>query len=290
MDKQVLFKYISDSLGVSLTTQQKEYAIELYSSMDNKIFAGHKLSVIGPILGKVIGEKVKEKTVLAEQNLKDYQIAALGSADTDPDAINLLVPDKSVQVLSFLGINDLYEFKRTFNPSSLYERYYVVLDYENRNQAEETKIPSKFTWNYAPNSFQQPGYCTSSGLIKNIVHMRMYQPRIPSIRQFDQSGKSVSVLFEEFAAQSFILPNGRRFHFLLRPLYINGDYAMEAATEDYNDGLFYFRKPIRNFSTLTVSFGNPDNVVVFDSNLVLFPETVYNFIIPIEFTCLKSDT
>lgn len=288
-----------------LLPNHQSYVIRLYRAMDPLIFKGHKISKIGPILGKVLGSKLqalmKSEVLEAndeEFNLKEYQKLAIGSADQDPGAYGgpsnedskLLQADntqpeldKSLILSDFLGINDLTEFKMLFNPESMYVHYYLVLDSDFRDTTEENPAAiTKFTWRYAPTQYTGTGFCNSVGVIRDIIGMRMYQPRVPFLPAMNTDAKRVSVLIEEMKAQAFIAENGRRFHFLLRPNFIAGQTDIELSTEDYNDGIFNFRKPITKMDSFTLSFGDPLNILTF--------ATPFNrFIVPFEMVCLKSD-
>jgi len=271
--------------------------------MDPLVFRGHKITKIGPILGKVLSGKLQELIRMEQEeqetlDLREYQKAAIGSADQDPgvyggpteeDSKLLRASegpkdtDKALVLSEFLGINDLNEFRMLFNPESMYVHYYLVLDSNYRDTTEE--IPTaitKFTWRYAPTQFTGTGFCNSVGVIRDIIGMRMYQPRVPYLAGMNTDAKRVSVLIEELASQAFIAENGRRFHFLLRPNFITGQTDIELSTEDYNDGIFNFRKPITKIDSFTLSFGDPLQILTFS--------TPFNrFIVPFEIVCLKSD-
>lgn len=286
-----------------LIPRHKKYVLRLYRSMDPNVFKGHKITKIGSILGKVLSGKLQELIRIEQEeeetlDLREYQKAAIGSADQDPgvyggptegDSKLLRATngpadtDKSLILSEFLGINDLNEFKMLFNPESMYVHYYLVLDSDYRDTTEE--IPTaitKFTWRYAPTQFTGIGFCNSVGVIRDIIGMRMYQPRVPYLAGMNTNAKRVSVLIEELASQAFIAENGRRFHFLLRPNFITGQTDIELSTEDYNDGIFNFRKPITKIDSFTLSFGDPLQILTFS--------TPFNrFIIPFEMVCLKSD-
>ncbi len=285
-----------------LTQRHRNYVIRLYRAMDPSVFLGHKISKIGPILGKVLGGKLQalmqsEMSDDQELDIKEYQKVAIGSADQDPGAngsltanSDLLVPstisqkvDKSLVLSEFMGINDLNELKMLFNPESMYVHYYLVLDSNYRDTTEEISTAiTKFTWRYAPTQYTGTGFCNSVGVIRDIIGMRMYQPRVPYLAAMNTSAKRVSVLIGELKSQAFIAENGRRFHFLLRPNFVFGQTDIELSTEDYNDGIFNFRKPITKVDSFTISFGDPLDILTFS--------TPFNrFIIPFEIVCLKSD-
>jgi len=108
--------------------------------------------------------------------------------------------------------------------------------------------------------------------------MRLYQPRVPYVSSMLNSAHRISILVEEFAAQAFTTPSNT-FHFLLRPNIVVGQTSIELSTEDFNDGIFMFRDPIRQLSSITVSFANPDVPVIFSAPF-------NRFLLIFEFICL----
>lgn len=288
-----------------LIPRHRNYVLKLYRSMDPRVFQGHKITKVGPILGKVLSNKLQEFIRVEQEDRQDsgldiheYQKAAIGSADQDPGVYggpteedskllraseNTNQTNKSLVLSEFLGIDNLNEFKMLFNPESMYVHYYLVLDSDYRDTTEEVPtVITKFTWRYAPTQFTGTGFCNSVGVIRDIIGMRMYQPRVPYLAGMNTDAKRVSVLIEELSSQAFIAENGRRFHFLLRPNFITGQTDIELSTEDYNDGIFNFRKPITKIDSFTLSFGDPLQILTFS--------TPFNrFIIPFEIVCIKSD-
>lgn len=303
IEEYILLNVCKEIGTKQLIPRHKKYVLRLYRSMDPLVFRGHKITKIGPILGKVLSGKLQELIRMEQEeqetiDLREYQKAAIGSADQDPgvyggpteeDSKLLRASegpkntDKALVLSEFLGINDLNEFRMLFNPESMYVHYYLVLDSDYRDTTEE--IPTaitKFTWRYAPTQFTGTGFCNSVGVIRDIIGMRMYQPRVPYLAGMNTDAKRVSVLIEELASQAFIAENERRFHFLLRPNFITGQTDIELSTENYNDGIFNFRKPITKIDSFTLSFGDPLQILTFS--------TPFNrFIVPFEIVCLKSD-
>ena len=292
LEEFIVFNVCKELSVNSLPQQHKAYVIELFRAMDPNIFRGHKMSKIGQVLGKVLSNKLRyliESEAANNIDIKEYQKKAIGSAEQDPDvsgyeqSIQPSIEPKSLIISDFLGINDLNNFKMLFNPESMYVHYYVVLDSSYRDTSEENSTAiKKFTWRYAPTQYAGTGFCNSVGVIRDIIGMRMYQPRVPYLAGMNTSAKRVSVLIEELKAQAFIAENGRRFHFLLRPNFITGQTSIELSTEDYNDGIFNFRKPITKIDSFTLSFGDPLNVLTFATPFD-------RFIVPFEMVCLKSD-
>jgi len=232
------------------------------------------------LLSGDIHETIKDMLVSSTETENDRYMSSSFVIDEDRELTQFEKSD--IKINSFLGVNDLSTLQMLFNPESLYVRYYVVLDSDYRIVEGDTM--SRFKWNYTNSLNLQDGFANSTGSVRDVIGMRLYQPRIPYSAAMNTTAKRVSILIDEFAPQAFIGENGRRFHFLMRPNIPPGGppTSIEISTEDYNDGLFHFRKPITTFDTLTVSFGDP-------LNLIEYTTPFDRFFIALEFTCYKSD-
>lgn len=226
------------------------------------------------------------KNMLGVETDKKY-VSDDGGQDIQEEEITY----ENIEINSVLGVNDIQTIKYLFNPSSMYEHYYVVLDtnYRATDYDNSTTI-NKFRWYYAETQNLRTGFTNSVGKVHDIIGVRMFQPRVHYLAAMDNTAKRISVLIEEFSHQAFIGENGRRFHFLFRPVLSAvevspADTQIELTTEDYNDGIFNFRKPITTIDTLTLSFGDP--LVLLDFPLSPTPFERMQF--AMEFTCYKSD-
>ncbi len=316
-----VFYHIQRELGRPLDTRTKKEIIATYNQIDPVVFKPHKLSDVIPILSKFMIDELKlrptmnnntpRRVIESLTDAKNNQVA-IGMVDDTPDIKETLkdiigsasetTSDKYVsslvqpsaamqetkevvadmQINSFLGIDNLTTLQLLFNPESLYVHFYVVLDSNYRIIAEEGTSVTRFSWNYTESQNIENGFCNSVGRVRDVIGMRMYQPRVPYVVAMDTTSKRVSVLVEELKAQAFIGENGRRFHFLFRPDYATSGTSIELSTEDFNDGIFSFRKPITTFDSLSITFGDP-------LNLIAIPKPFDRFMIPIEFVCLRSD-
>jgi hypothetical protein len=211
---------------------------------------------------------------------KDVYLSTAVQATDDNAA---LIEKDDLEITSFMGIDNIKKLQLIFNPESLYTYNYVLLDSNFRLVSDTEITVSKFRWNYSEQRTTSTGFFNSSAPIRDIIGMRLYQPRIPYVPEISSETERVSVLIEEFAAQSFIMDYGRRFHFLLRANTTEATpSSIELSTEDYNDGVYMFRKPITTIDSLTLVFANP-------TNILQFPTSFARFIIAIEFICFKSD-
>lgn len=257
---------------------------------------------------KQMGRDVNNKQVNRQVNNREIgnrqtdavdQIQDIDMRDTMKDMLGITnnkqkeikIETEDIEIKSILGVNDISTLQFLFNPSSLYTHYYIVLDTNFRltDNDNDTTI-NKFRWNYAATQNLRTGFANTVGRVRDIIGIRMYQPRVHYLAAMDNTAKRISVLIEEFSSQAFIGENGRRFHFLFRPVlepvsYTPAETQIELTTEDYNDGIFNFRKPITTFDSITLSFGDP--LVLLDFPLTPTPFERMQF--AIEFTCYKSD-
>lgn len=292
---ETLFNSIKNNLGkVSLSDDTKKDIIQWYNMIDPKTFIGHKATEIIKVLTKIMSSKIVEKESLLNQSYDTHEylkeiVNTASETQSDVYLSSLIQPNNSLitpsidgTIKSFLGMMDIPTLQMYFNPSSLLEHNYTILDSEFRNTSNESNPITSFTWNYTETQNYQNGFCFSIGRLRDVIGMRLFQPRIPYLVAMDTSAKRVSVLIQEFKAQAYILPNGNRFHYILQPLYDSATTTIELNTNDFNDGIFTFRKPFTTFDTLTVSFGDPIDVLSFSPGFA-------KFVIVIEFVCIKSD-
>jgi len=322
--KNILFNSVQSYLGGPLADYEKPKVITLYNSIDPQLFKGHSLTECMSVLGKIIAERIqRQRKKLAQQHQSEYisqqKLGILQSPDIkdilkdmigsssesnadqyvssfiesdDQSTTNQSISEqqtiKDIEINSFLGIDNLSTLQLLFNPEALYVHYYVVLDTDYRLTDEESgSTISQFKWNYSSTQNLETGFCNSVGRIRDVIGIRMYQPRVYYLSEMDTTAKRVSVLIEEFKHQAFIGENGRRFHFLFRPnlspiSQSPPETQIELTTEDYNDGIYSFRKPITTFDTLTISFGDPLTILNFPTS---FERMQFAF----EFVCYKSD-
>jgi len=181
-------------------------------------------------------------------------------------------------LVAFLQIPTFEKFVAEMNPTTRKKKAYLCLDsrYGRFNQ-ERTKI----SWDIAGNLQVSENSTNLVGGVRDITSIRMHSI---VVRKFPSVQQRASIFIEELAAQSFILPGGRRFHFmallndLQNPISIinrNANTVGEAIADftvfdkyellagyRFNEGYYRFNKPVTLLDTVTVSIGNPDQLVV----------------------------
>ncbi len=183
-----------------------------------------------------------------------------------------------LNMVSFLGLDTFDRFIAELNPQAKRKRAYMCLDsrYARFNQA-----CTRLTWDFTNNLNVINNSTNVVGPVRDITWIRMHSI---VVRKFTSIPLRATILIEELAAQSFIMPGGRRFHFvgLLNDLEypinvgnrnaqiagfsvpdftINNKYELLAGYK-FNEGYYRFNKPITTLNEITVSIGNPDTLVV----------------------------
>ena len=168
-----------------------------------------------------------------------------------------------IKVNSILGFNERYDLLRLFNPNALQLTKYLYLDSRLRNIANCDGI-NKFFWNEDRTGNVRDGSFSYIGHIKNIIEIKILPFRIPypSDGSADNDFRQITMFFEEFSNQSFIGRENSRFHIISR-LIVSGNW-IDINTNNSNEGVFKFEKPITNINHLTVSFKSPIHPINFD--------------------------
>jgi hypothetical protein len=187
-----------------------------------------------------------------------------------------------MNLVNFLGLKTIDEFAKEVNPTTKQRKAYMCLD---SLYARFLNGNTKLQWDFVNTLTEGPHSTNMQSKIRNITSIRMLSivtPMFPSIAQ------RASIAIEEFNSQSFILPNGRKFHFigLLNPIAtgyykiaygdkryagsvsipdftINNKYEIITCNPSFNDGYYRFNKPINTIDTISITMSDPFNPVIF---------------------------
>jgi hypothetical protein len=143
------------------------------------------------------------------------------------------------------------------------------------------------TWNILTyTNTNQPGAAISVINVEKIISMTVPKIRIPFNQSIVQTGYNrVSLLIKEFASQSIVAQEGRNYHFMF-------DIEVEASAinliplqyGDQNGGHFEFTKPLTQVDTITLTWGNPLELVEFNADRMKFVVDYFN---PARFTATQ---
>ena len=169
-------------------------------------------------------------------------------------------------ISNLLGITSSNNAARVLNPNSFLRKNYIMLDSRYRDlTGTNSDGITAFSWNYVLQSVSMAqGTVNIVGNVRDIVSLRIYPSRIPYVLSADNKYSRISILITELSSQSFISHEKRNFHFMLRSVI--DDNFINLDTHNFNDGYFYFEKPITTLNRLTLTFGSPLEPVVFDKD------------------------
>ena len=196
-------------------------------------------------------------------------------------------------VTSFLQYTNIDELANAIAPKRKTKTAYMCLDTLYARFLENN---TKVQWDFMSTLTEGPNSTNVESKVRDITSIRMLSIVTP---QFPSAVQRASIAIDEFKTQSFIFPNGRRFHFigLLNnlatgglPLAVRNQKMAGADVYDFtivnkyellagykfNEGYYRFNKPVTSIDTVTVSIADP-----FDP--IILPKYQYNNI-PISFT------
>jgi hypothetical protein len=235
--------------------------LRFFNSIERK--SGKKLRISDII-------RTKEKFFAEKKQKDDEDVENLNQLILKEMEKDALVEDVTFErkeldeiiITEFLGYDRIDELARVLKPRT--KRRYIFLDSLFQNPEYQTL--GKHSWRIGFDG--NKGDVTVPGeAIRNIIAVRMspflwlVNSEYAEIEGGDYTGKR-ETLIEEFAAQSFVGPNGRKFHFVCSDLSrelsstISRDARGSGVSIPYNDGWYRFNTPIRGFNTLTLSYSN----------------------------------
>ena len=251
--------------------------------MDSKLLTRVHKFVEGLLERRLTNEELKNLELFTDVNyifVEDkksvVQVAELATEFVD--SMKNYIIDQDVNITSFLGLDTFDRFVSEINPQAKRKTAYMCLD---SRYAYFNNECTKLTWSFTNNLNVVNNSTNIVGPVRDIVSIRMQSI---VVRKFNSIPQRATILIEELAAQSFIMPSGRHFHFvgllndLQNPISLYDRNAIIAGTivpdftifdkyellagYKFNEGYYRFNKPITTLDTITVSIGNPDTLVV----------------------------
>ena len=216
----------------------------------------------------------------------DEEGGSLGSLDEIKIISNVNNMESLGDIKQLFGKSDQTSLQLLFNPDAAYKSNYVMLD--TRHRRTDTDGTSKQSWNFLSNSaVNSMGSVNSLGNVKNIVSISIPKIRIPYKDVVDLNGyERVSLLIEEFSGQAHIGQENRKFHFMFEASVDGNSIDLLPLKYGENEsGTFEFVKPITQIDTITITWGNPLEDIIFDKDRNIFSVSYTN---PASFTSTEE--
>lgn len=163
------------------------------------------------------------------------------------------------------GKSDAYQLQQLLNPQAQQRSAYITMDSKYRLTSNDGT--SSIVWNFLNNSaINTQGAVNSIGEVQNLIAMKIHRFRIPYLNSADNTHKKITMLIDEFRAQSHIAQEDWRYHFQFTP-EVDGNQINLIPWPIGNEyGTFNFRTPITQINTLNIFFGAPLTPIVFEND------------------------
>jgi hypothetical protein len=237
-------------------------------------------------IDKNIEDKNIEDKNIEDKNIEDKNI------DKNIEDKNI---DKNIDlnINTLFGCDNLYKLQRELNPQSLYKYNYIVLDSKNRDLVLSNS--KKMKWLHMNDSLFASGTVNTAGEpIRDIVGLRIYPCRfnrnVSNVFVYDNL---YTVLIEEFNSQSYLLHQNRKCHFFLRRTLGFGASSVSPSVDGtelkpINNGYYWFKEPITDFNSITISIGNPHVLIDIPVAILSLPSNRFSNTSPTVITCDNS--
>lgn len=216
------------------------------------------------IINKVVrNTREKELTGKNQYDMFDYLLSKSLSAITAPKSYDIDI--KELLKTQIGSRNETGGVKRTIvnlppGGEKSVVRNYINLDSKYRTL--DTDGTETMSWNIVSNSLtRQQGSANIQGNVRDLIGMRIYNVTIPLVATANNDMKKITMLIQEFKAQSIIGHENRQYHFIGDSI-IDGQ-KMIIDFDKNNRGRYYFHYPFTTLNTITLSFGNPLQPVIF---------------------------
>lgn len=166
----------------------------------------------------------------------------------------------AIDLTSVLGNNDSYGIQRVINPQALHAKTQILLD--SRYRSLDTDGTLLFKWSFSNTMTTQQGTFNTLSPIRDIVAIKVFPFKIPYTANAENPTKNITLYYNEFSNQCVPAQENRKYHHWMD--YNIEDDWISLNADKYNEGIYYFDKPITSLDTLTINFGAPLQIIQFD--------------------------
>jgi hypothetical protein len=174
---------------------------------------------------------------------------------------------RDIVIGKLFDIDAVRDFQLALNPEIKYKNRFFVLDSTNYDSYD---IQGRITWQLVPSRNLQTGVCNITKPMKNIVGMKLHQFKTTFTSTFLRRW---TLYIEQLSAQSMVGPNGKKFHFLFT-VKVGSNTAL---VHNFNQGYYWFNTPITQLTAITLTLGDPYNVIPINisANVLVGIEFIY---------------
>lgn len=233
---------------------------------------------------EVLTSDTREESGEQSQSQSQSQVLTTPMTSTIPTIPPALQMGEYLKsIMTSFGVSDPYMLLRLWAPESITAYVYMYLDSRYREQS--TDGTREIVWVLHNSGDVRDGTVNYMAPLRDIIEMEVSEFFIPYVATADTQYRRVSLLINEIQHQSVICHEGRRWHFLFDTTIV-GSRIRLTPTGRPNRSQFKSAFPITKLDKITVTFGNPLQPIVFDTDRLMMTPT-YG-INPIVFTTLNA--
>ncbi len=259
--------------GIELTAPQVMEIQDFIESLTTKITKTYDVATIQDRLVTRFVTKYKDASCMTRRpDVREWQKSEIGyNTEDNSRGTTSFNYNKD---LGMFGNASPYDVQRYFNPQALVIKTSIVLDTKYRKL--ESGGNDFYSWDVVEGLTRTQGSSNVTSKIRDVISLRIMKTRVPFTASAQNDLGRMSILIDEFSAQSFVAQENRKFHFI-GELTATGDFY-EVNFDQFNEGVFNFNKPVTTFSTMSLYYGSPIEPISFDDDrttCLLQPDTVY---------------
>jgi hypothetical protein len=273
----VIKKIVNEQRGGNpLAENEKNYVISRIKKINLDLFKNQPIQlIVDSLVDLISAELMKLPKITIDNTPIDIHDILAKEIGTEPEtALYEKKIDKNATVDSLLQTPAILQ--GIFNPLARMRKAYLILD--RKYQSDESNNVNEFKWliSNVGKAHNPLHTAVSSTIINDVIGVKMFPFRFPNSENNITDFHRVSVEIVEFNSQAYIIAaSNKRFHFLF-DLQRTGAVG-STAPYNMNDignhvADFSFVDPIIEVNTMTVRFGNPEEIISLD------PDSLYGTI------------
>ena len=262
------------SIVPSLNVKQKHVLIYILRNIDINLFDDDRkrkllaIRIADKLLDYTTELAKPQQTKQTKQQQQQQQQESEGRSQSQQSGQQSSRSEQQSKLMAKLIAETEHVVEQNYIDKPIFDklrRAYLYLD--SRNRILTTENWSKFSWYYTIDRTINQGVITNVLGFSNIIAMKLLQPILPKASNLITTNQRISILIEEFAYYA----HNRKYHWLCR---YTDEYKLHDGFDpnpplrkinvNVSDGIFKFPEPVNFNGTLTLTFGNPTDLVVFN--------------------------
>lgn len=280
-------KQISNKLRRQLSDIEKLACIERIKAIDPNILKGVPLHDAVNSIAHVVMQNINfsNQAVARDIDVHEFMREFIGTTAESGGVAELSImkrvaadeklPNISVNIAEVLGESSIIKLGKELNPDCDLIYNYILLDSFGRDTSfDSSNVLQTYVFNYSPIPKIAEGIVSTNGGIGNIISIRILEAVVPNyffseaLDIYMEQNKCVGLHIKEFDAQAMIYNTGTgpaKLHWLFTNVtnessgnQLGNPYVHMLNAGEPEAYQLRFRDPLTQFSTLSLTFTNPN--------------------------------